>query len=352
MTLIISDMKKQLSIILIATLGLGSVWAGNPDRAGSAGASQLLINPWAASNGLVGANMASVRGLESVFTNVAGLAFIDKSELITSNSIYLSGTGIRLNSVGFATKMGASGVLGLTVTSVTFGDIPITTEDLPEGGIGTFSPSFSNIGVSYSKEFSNSIYAGFTLRIIGEAISNVKAGGVAFDAGIRYVTGENDKMRFGISLRNVGPPMGYAGDGLTVTATPQGSSTALTVLQRSERYELPSLVNIGIAYDVVKEENMVVELNGMFTSNSFTKDQFGFGAETRIGKNLEIRAGYLWEQGLGSDETITTAYTGPAGGLTVKLPTGSSGTVLGLDYSYRTTNPFNGTHSIGVKISI
>lgn len=352
MTLIISDMKKQLSIILIATLGLGSVWAGNPDRAGSAGASQLLINPWAASNGLVGANMASVRGLESVFTNVAGLAFIEQSELITSNSIYLKGTGIQLNSVGFATRVGSSGVLGLTVTSMKFGDIPITTEDLPEGGIGTFSPSFSNIGVSYSKEFSNSIYAGFTLRIIGESISNVKASGVAFDAGIRYVTGDNDRMRFGISLRNVGPPMRSAGDGLTVTATPQGASSALTVLQRSERYELPSLVNIGIAYDVVTEEKLVVELNGMFTSNSFTKDQFGFGAEARIGNNLELRAGYLYEQGLGSEDNVTTAYTGPSGGLTVKLPAGSSGSIIGLDYSYRTTNPFDGTHTIGLKISI
>jgi hypothetical protein len=345
-------MKKQLSIILIATLGLGSVWAGNPDRAGSAGASQLLINPWAASNGLVGANMASIRGLESVFTNAAGLAFIDKSELITSNSIYLSGTGIRLNSLGFATRVGSSAVLGLTVTSMTFGDIPITTEDLPEGGIGTFSPSFSNIGVSYSKEFSNSIYAGFTLRIIGESISNVKASGVAFDAGIRYVTGENDRIRFGISLRNVGPPMRYAGDGLTVTATPQASANSLTVLQRSEKYELPSLVNIGIAYDVVTEDNMIIELNGMFTSNSFTKDQFGFGAEARIGSNLELRAGYLWEQGLGSEDNVTTAYTGPAGGLTLKLPTGSNGSEIGLDYSYRTTNPFNGTHTVGLKISI
>ena len=345
-------MKKQLSIILIATLGLGSVWAGNPDRAGSAGASQLLINPWAASNGLVGANMASIRGLESVFTNVAGLAFIGQTEIITSNSIYLSGTGISLNSVGFATKVGDAGVLGLTVTSMKFGDIPIMTEDLPEGGIGTFSPSFSNIGISYSKAFSNSIYAGFTLRLIGEAISNVKASGVAFDAGIRYVTGDNDRMRFGISLRNVGPPMRYAGDGLTVTATPQGSAGSLTVLQRSEKYELPSLVNIGIAYDVVTEDNMVVELNGMFTSNSFTKDQFGFGAEARIGSNLELRAGYLWEQGLGSEDNATTAYTGPAGGLTLKIPAGSSGSVIGLDYSYRTTNPFNGTHSVGLKISI
>ena len=345
-------MKKQLSIILIATLGLGSVWAGNPDRAGSAGASQLLINPWAASNGLVGANMASIQGLESVFTNVAGLCFINKNELITANSQYLSGTGISLNSVGFATKVGDSGVLGITVTSMQFGDIPIMTEDLPEGGIGTFSPSFSNIGVSYSKEFSNSIFAGITLRIIGESISNVKASGVAFDAGIRYVTGENDKMRFGISLRNVGPPMRYAGDGLTVTATPQGSAGSLTVLQRSEKYELPSLLNIGFAYDVLKSENMVIELNGMFTSNSFTKDQLGFGAETRIGDYLELRAGYLWEQGLFSNDNITTAYTGPAGGLTLKVPAGSNGSVIGLDYSYRTTNPFNGTHTVGLKIAI
>ena len=210
-------MKKQLSIILIATLGLGSVWAGNPDRAGSAGASQLLINPWAASNGLVGANMASIRGLESVFTNVAGLCFIGKNELITANSQYLSGTGISLNSVGFATRVGDSGVLGITVTSMQFGDIPIMTEDLPEGGIGTFSPSFSNIGVSYSKEFSNSIFAGITLRIIGESISNVKSSGVASDAGIRYVTGENDQIKFGITLKNVSPTMNFKGDGLSYT---------------------------------------------------------------------------------------------------------------------------------------
>jgi len=346
-------MKKQLSIILIATLGLGSVWAGNPDRAGSAGASQLLINPWAASNGLAGANMASIIGLESVYTNVSGLAFIGKSELITSNSRYLVGTDISLNSVGFATRVGSSGVLGITVTTMKFGDIPIMTEDLPEGGIGTFSPSFSNIGVSYAKEFSNSIYAGFTLRIIGESISNVKASGVAFDAGIRYVTGENDRIRFGISLRNVGPPMLYDGDGLTVTGTPQGASGALTMLQRSEHYELPSLVNIGLAYDVVTSETLVVELNGMFTSNSFTKDQFGLGAETRIGDNFSIRAGYLWEQGLlSANNAATTAYTGPAAGLSINVPTGSSGSIISLDYSYRTTNPFDGTHSVGMKISM
>ena len=345
-------MKKHLSILLFAALGLGTVWAGNPDRAGSAGAGQLLMNPWAASNGLAGANMASIIGLESVFNNVAGLAFINQNEIATANSQYLIGSGISLNSVGFGTRVGDSGVLGLTVTSLSFGDIPITTEDLPEGGIGTFSPAFSNIGISVAKEFSNSIYAGFTLRIISESISNVKASGVAFDAGIRYITGDDDRIRFGISLRNVGAPMRYSGDGLTVTSTPQGSSEALTMLMRSERYELPSLVNIGIAYDVVKNDNMAIEMNGQFTSNSFTKDQFGLCAEARFGTYLALRAGYLHEAGISDDEEASSAYTGPSGGFGLNIPAGANGSMIGIDYSYRTSNPFSGTHTLGLKISL
>ncbi|MAO46002.1 MAG: DUF3308 domain-containing protein [Crocinitomicaceae bacterium] len=345
-------MKKHLSIILIAILGLGTVQAGNPDRAGSAGAGQLLINPWAASNGLAGANMASILGLESTYNNVAGLAFVNQNEIITSNSQYLGGSGISINSVGFGTRIGSSSVLGLTVSSMNFGDIPVTTEDLPEGGIGTFSPAFSHIGISMAKEFSNSIYAGFTLRIVSESISNVKASGVCFDAGIRYVTGEDDRIRFGIALRNVGAPMRYSGDGLTVTGTPQGSAGSLTMMQRSERYELPSLVNIGIAYDIVKNDNMVIEMNGQFTSNSFTQDQFGLCTEARFGTYLTLRAGYLYEAGILSDDDATTAYTGPSGGLGFQVPAGSNGSMIGVDYSYRTTNPFSGTHTVGLKIAI
>ena len=85
-------MKKHTYLLLIALLGASTAFAGNPDRAGSAGAGQLLINPWAASNGLAGTNMASVTGLESTFSNVAGLAFV---ELAFMNSMYLSGTASR-----------------------------------------------------------------------------------------------------------------------------------------------------------------------------------------------------------------------------------------------------------------
>ena len=63
-----------------------TAWAGNPDRAGSAGATQLLINPWARSSGWALANSSSVRGAEAMFSNIAGLAHTNKTEVVFSNT--------------------------------------------------------------------------------------------------------------------------------------------------------------------------------------------------------------------------------------------------------------------------
>ncbi|MEO0404174.1 MAG: hypothetical protein AAF193_04825, partial [Bacteroidota bacterium] len=86
--------QKFMMAALVAVLSLSTslVQAGNPDRAGSAGAGQLLINPWARTAGLANSSMASVRGIESTFLNVAGLAFTEKTEIIFTNNQYLVGT--------------------------------------------------------------------------------------------------------------------------------------------------------------------------------------------------------------------------------------------------------------------
>jgi len=348
-------LQKISTIVLGGMLALSAmqVQAGNPDRSGSAGADQLLINPWARAAGLGNSSMASVTGIESTFLNVAGLAFIRKTEINFSTSNYLGGTDINISSVGFAQRVGESSVLGISVMYIGFGDIPITTTEIPEGGIGTFSPNMTNIGLSFAKEFSNSIYGGLGVRILSESISNVNAQGVSFDAGIRYVTGERDHLRFGIALRNVGAPMKYSGDGLTVSGNiPGGLFSLITLEQRSQSFELPSLVNIGVAYDFQIGETQKLTANGQFTSNSFTKDQFGLGAEYNYNDRFLLRAGYLWEQGLTSDENSINAFTGPAAGLTLQLPAGVNKTIIGLDYSYRATAPFSGVHSIGVHIDM
>ncbi len=67
-----------LSAGLVTSL---QTFAGNEDRVGSAGASHLLVNPWARSAAIGDASYANSNGLEATYMNIAGLAFTDKTQL-------------------------------------------------------------------------------------------------------------------------------------------------------------------------------------------------------------------------------------------------------------------------------
>lgn len=330
--------------------------AGNKDRSGQAGASELLINPWARSSGWGGANVACTRGLESVYTNIAGTAFTQKTELIFSHTEYLKGADVTIMNFGLAQRVGESGALTIAIMSMNFGDIPITTINNPDpadASIGTFSPNLMNINIGYSKAFSNSIYGGFNLKIISESISDISAQGIAIDAGIQYVTGEMENIKFGISLKNVGPPMRFKGDGLSFRGFySQFSQTSPTFEQRVSDFELPTSLMIGGAYDFLFGESRFT-LAGTFVSNSFTKDQFIIGGEFSLKNYLMLRAGYTYEDGITSDADRTSWYTGPSAGFTVQIPLNKEkGSNFSVDYSYRDTDPFDGVHTIGARIDL
>ena len=350
--------KPIIYSFLTATLlsAVTPVLAGNEDRAGQSGATELLINPWTRSSGWGGLNIANVRGMESQFNNVAGMAFTRKTDVSYSFTDWLKGADVKINSVGLAQKVGETGVLGLSVMAMNFGDIQITTNDLPEGGTGDYSPQFINIGLSYAKSFSNSIYGGITVRIISESASDVKAQGVAFDAGMQYVTGFNeapDNLKFGISLKNVGTPMKYEGDGLSFRGSPPVATTyQQTVESRTESFELPSLVNIGVAYDFKLAKEHRLTAAGSFTSNSFTNDQFGVGAEYSFKEMVSLRFGYLYENNIGDDVERMTALTGVNAGISVDVPLGKGGKKIGIDYSYRSTEFYDGSHGIGLRLML
>lgn len=347
------NIYKSITAVLLTAvmiLPLASI-AGNKDRSGQAGASELLINPWARSSGWGGVNIANSFGLESIYTNVAGLAFTPKTELIFSNTQWLKGSEISINNFGFAQKIGESSVLGVSIMAMSFGDLPITTTEIPEGGIGTFSPSYLNINIAYAKAFSNAIYGGFNFKIISESISDVGAQGVAVDAGIQYVTGERENIHFGISLKNVGPTMKFKGDGLSIRSFLPGQESQFTVEHRSADFELPSLLNIGGSYAFFIGDIHTLTLAAAFTSNAFSKDQYIIGAEYSLKDYLILRGGYTYEDGITSKER-TTALTGPSGGVSVQVPINKEKkSVFSVDYSYRATNPFKGSHTMAVRLS-
>lgn len=348
-----------LSAVML--LGSATLYAGNEDRAGQAGATELLINPWARSSGWGGANSASMQGLEAMYMNVAGVSFTKRTEVMFAHTRWLVGSGTSINSFGLTQKIGEAGVLGLGIMSMGFGDISVTTVDQPEGTGSFFSPRYMNIGLSYAKTFSNSIHGGISVKVISETIANATAQGFAFDAGIQYVTRlgkkdnplTKDNLAFGIALRNVGPPMSFSGDGFSVRGLVSSTGTSLTMEQRSAKFEMPSLLNIGITYHWRMAEAHRISFAGTFTSNSFSKDQFRGGLEYGFKQYLALRGGYVYEKGQGNAETSTTAFTGPCAGATLELPFGKEKKgSFAVDYSWTASNPFQGNHSIGVRIAL
>lgn len=374
-------MRKNIILaitMLCASAGYAQLSA--PARTGQYGFTQLMVNGWAQSSGMGNANSAGVSGVESFHWNIAGLGKVNKTELAFSRSAWLVGTGISINSFGFAQAVGESGVLGMSVSSFSLGQIPITTYDQPDGGIGTYKASISNINLGYAYNFGEKISAGLNVKLASESTPDVRVSAVAIDAGLQYADLMSKKtekyknastnpaaarasdIRFGVSIKNLGTDVRYYGDGLAAKSNIDGKSYTQTTLQRSDKTPLPSFINIGVAYDFRLDtekdkywHRLTTALS--FTSNTAAPNQTAFGLEYAYKEMLMLRAGYNYEKGILKYETRNNAYTGMNMGATVQFPVnkvekGETPTYLGVDYSYRSTNPFSGTHTFGLRILI
>lgn len=357
-----SNFYRAALVGLAFLAAMPQVWAGNPDRAGEAGAYELLMNGWGRTSGVFGMNSAHVTGLEAMRLNPAGLAFTKKTEVLFARTHWLQGSEVFINAAGIAQKFGKDkgNVVGVTINALDFGELERTTTSLPEGGIGTFKPGFLNIGIGYSRAFSNSIYGGVVFRLINERIDDLNATGFCLDAGIQYVTGPRENIHFGIALRNVGTPMKFGGDGLNFRGNAAEGDFTTTQSQRTQKFELPSQLNLGAAYDwyidkAKEKPDHRLTFMANFTSNSFGKDQFGGGLEYSWKDVLMLRGGYRYEDGITNVDTRTSAYTGFAAGMSVQVPftkKKKDGPSIGIDYAYRATSPFKGTHTYGIRINL
>ena len=351
------------TLVAICAIGMSfSSFAGNKDRTGQSGAPEMLINPWARSTGLFGLNTASIGGMEAMKGNIAGLAQDSSTEFGVSHGIYLTGTNISINDIAVAQKIGEAGVIGLNIMSMSFGDITSTDYYNPDG-VGTYHPTFLNVQLGYAKQFSSHINAGFSATYVSEQMNNINALGLAFDAGIQYVTGKRDNFHFGINIRNIGTNMRFSGTGFSI----QGENPQNTLIigptntYPSDKFAMPTYLNIGAAYDLFLDENHLsskdetpkqrLSIVANFTSNSFNNDYLGAGLEYGFRNLFMLRAGYRHEKGIGS-ESSTTMYQGIAAGATIQSRIGGSGPMFAFDYSFRPTqHPANGVHMLSLRFT-
>jgi hypothetical protein len=332
--------------VIIVLAGVVSAFAGSGNRAGTNGASELLIPVGARDIAMAGATVATTKGVDALFWNPAAVAGIQNSaELYFSHMQYIADIGVSYGAV--SANFEGLGVLSLCLKSLSIGDIPVTTTQDPDGTGRTFSPQFLTVGLSYSRQLSQRIAVGITGNLVVERMGDVSASGVAFNVGVVYddlasVSG----LSFGVAVKNIGPQMTFEGSGLLTTANVETYNRPPQLYQvQAASFELPSSIEFGVGYRYAFDGANSFLVSGVFQSSNFCDDEYRVGAEYAFQDFFFLRAGYDFAQ----KETQEREYLfGPTFGAGVRYSLG--GTEIVVDYAYRAVQIFDANHVFAVRL--
>jgi len=111
-------------------------------------------------------------------------------------------------------------------------------------------------------------------------------------------------------------------------------------------------LNIGTSYDFYFGDEIRFTPIANFTSNSFSQDQLGLGAEVSVFDDIvQVRGAYKFDLQTASVEE-RDVYTGLALGASANLFLNKeTGAKIGFDYAYRTTRAFSGSHNFGIRLN-
>ncbi len=342
-----NTIKLFLSGILIAS----TLFAGTIRSSGTAGAAQLLIPVGAENIAVSNANGATVSGVEALFQNPAGLAkYVGSAQALAGTMTYIA--DIKVTNFGLLSNFGKIGTMGLSVKSLDFGDIPITTFNETEGTGATFSPRFMTIGITYAKSFSDRVQFGVNFKLVSEAIVNTKASGLAVDLGVQYKFPEMP-LYIGVVLKNLGSRMEYQGTDLELQLMPdeaESGSIQERFRVKAEEFDLPSQLDISVNYEVITD----LSLMGTFTNNAFSANTGSFAAKYSFKDFVWVAAGTQIGLAGSSDQPddvdddewkeLSNNVWGYTFGAGVAVPLGEF--KVGIGYSYRSVTDYFDSNSL------
>lgn len=326
-------MRNRLLIItvLLLAISLTSAYAGNELRTGTAGAQELLIPYGSRGTSMAGAVLSTVSGVESMYWNPAGLASLDGTEVLFTHLPYIA--DIDVNYVGVGRYVEGFGTIGAGAKVVTIGDIEETTGDDPDGTGRVFSPTLMVLNLSYAKILNANVKFGATVKMIHEDIFNVKATGIAFDAGFIYEPRWNG-LSVGVTIKNYGSEMSFDGIGFDQAFNDRPFRPV------AAKFDLPSSINFGMAYDFMRDGPYNASLAGTFQSNNYSQDVWQGGGEFIYDEKYSLRAGYVYSD----RDTYIYGFNFGAG---LTIPIGDMN--LGLEYTWSETDIFDNNQYFTLK---
>lgn len=351
-------MRRKILILGLGGLLVcsGSLWAQErqgdqlqplPDEANTRVATRaanfLSIGVGARAQALGGAGTVMSDGVHALYWNTASISRIEGFSAGMSYTPLYGNSGIDHLFIG-TTLPFLNGALGLSLISLTSGDIPRTSERIVSGTNPVLGPTFewrsTAIGVHYAAMITDRMALGGAIKFISEGIDGAKADWVGGDLSVHFVTGLWGTT-LAASLLNVGSESNFEGDLVEVNISAADeifpTQEDVRVGASTRALQLPTVFHFAVKTDLTGTPDALfgTDPRHRFTAVGELADaiddaiQPSFGFEYSYNNFVFARAGKRW---FNHDRAGWETSDGLSFGGGVRVPV--AGRHLAFDYAY------------------
>ncbi len=265
----------------------------NVSKVATTAAPFLEIGVGSRAIGMGGAFVAVADDATALYWNSAGIARLEKSEMIFIHTEWIA--GINYNYLGSAIPMGNAGVLGISVTSLSTEEMIVRTVDKPEGTGERFAVGDLAIGVAFARNLTDKFSIGLNTKYLRQNIWNMSATGFALDLGTLFTTQFNG-MKIGMSVSNFGGKMQMLGKDTFVNfdlaPSQDGSNDRIPANLKTDNFPMPLVFRVGLAMDILDggPNKTTLAVDGAHPNDN--AEYMNLGIEYSYDGRLFLRGGY------------------------------------------------------------
>jgi hypothetical protein len=320
-----------------------------PTRQGTRGANFLHLGIGARGNAMAGAIGSSIEGPTAWFWNPAGSVTSEGFSVAAGRQNLYGDLDIAQSYVGVSLPL-LGGVVGVSLNTLSSGDIARTLENAPTGDPAagrTFDWNSSAVGLGYARRLTDRLQLGGQLKYITEGITDASTNWVAVDFGTQFQTGIYGLV-LAASLQQVGNQGNANGAAVSqVINNANVNEQSTRVNLATQNVELPTAFRFSLGSDLLGSANSMFGQrlgpdHRLFAEVAINDAvdlaaQLGIGAEYGFRNLVFLRGGkkfYNDDRASG-----TSGMYGLSGGAGLRLPV--AGRALRFDYSYTSLGDLN-----------
>lgn len=338
--------KVTIYFLLVFLLGFSAaeLKAQRVSKAGTTAAEFLKIGVGSRATSMGGAFVAVSDDASALFWNPAGIAGLEKNEILTSHSRWIG--DMDFNYVGAAFKFDKIGHVGLSLTMLSVPEMLVRTEEFQEGTGETFDAADLSVGVTYAGNVGERFSVGGTVKYIQQRIWHTKAQAFAVDIGTKFKTDFMGGLVIGATIFNFGTDLQMQGRDLRTFVDPDptsdGNNDQIPVNLETDKWNLPLNFQFGISLKPIntRMHSLQIAVDALHPSSNY--ESLNVGGEYGFQNRVFLRGGY-------EALFLEDVEAGLNGGLGVHQML-FNGVLSKLSYGYKSAGRLGNIHSLSFEL--